>query len=942
MSSEDKKHETKRFKTSEVKKKVNKKSNSETQVIGTVKGKNKSGRSEGSKKVKFKDKHPRIVTIIKILLVVFMLVFIIGGGVVAGTFFGLFGDELKITESELSINFENSNVYDSEGNHIAVLSGGTKRKSVSISEMAEYLPSAYVAIEDERYYTHAGVDFKRFGAAVATYAVNGGKSSFGGSTITQQVIKNLTEEKASSGVSGALRKIKEISKSIQVEHYLSKDQILELYLNLIYIGGGDDINGVALGAIYYFNKDVKELSIAECAFMAGINHTPNSYRPFDVEEEKAEEMKTKINKRTKTVISKMKELGQINEEQYNTAVAEVDNGLNFQKGDVSVTTEVSYHTEAALKQVVNQAMEEKGLNRNAAELYIYSSGFNIYTTQVTAIQNRIEEELAKDKYSTTSVTTNKNGEKQKSMANMAIIDHTTGKVVGVGSGVGQEKTKTRLGYFNWPTEMKKQTGSSMKPISVIAPGLESGVITPATVYDDNPTSFGKWSPKNYNGYHGLMNMRTAIGMSANVPHAKALSNIGVDKAIQFCASVGITNLKNEGLSLALGGLDEGVSVLQMAAAYGAIANDGIYIEPTFYEKVTDTDGNTLFTPTQESRKVMSRSNSYVEKKVLTEPVVGAVGTAPYCAIPNMEVAAKTGTTNDDFDRWLCGFTSYYSAAVWFGYEENATVYYGNGNPAGRIWAAVMTDIHKGLEGKIFQMPEDVVTVSICRDSGKKATDKCINVYSEVFSKGGVPAECDGHELMMICTETGLLASEGCPIAEQRVVTKPPEKEQNPTWVTTGTTFAVPTEHCPHSGGGGAPPAEHQHSFTISTVQPTEFVDGSQTETCTICGYSTTKTLPKTHVHKFTIKTAAKCTTAGEETCTCGEKKTIPATGKHNYVATSTTPATCTVKGSKTSECSICKDIKTEEILALGHDFSGGGPTCSRCTEPKPQPNNGPN
>jgi len=892
MSSEDKKHETKKFKTSEVKKKASKKKDkSETQVVGSVKPKNKSKKPQGNKKKgKFKAKHPRIVTAMKIMLVVFMLVFIIGGGVVAGTFFGLFGDELRINESELSINFENSNVYDSEGVHIAVLSGGTKRKSVNISEMAEYLPKAYVAIEDERYFSHTGIDFKRFGAAVGSYVVGGGKSSFGGSTITQQVIKNLTEEKASSGVSGALRKVKEISKAIQVEHYLSKDQILELYLNLIYVGGGDDVNGVALGAVYYFDKDVKDLSIAECAFMAGINHTPNSYKPFL--EEPDEAMTNKINNRTKTVLGKMKEVSFITEEQYNEAIAEVENGLNLQKGDVSVTIEVSYHTEAALKEILAQVMEEKGLNRNAAELYLYSSGLKIYTTQNTAIQDRIEEELAKEKYLLTARGTNKKGEKQTSMANMVVMDHTTGKVVGSGSGIGPDKIKTKLGYLNWPTEMKKQTGSAMKPISVIAPGLESNIINAATIYDDNPTSWGRYSVKNYAGYGGLMSMRTALAVSANVPHAKALSNIGVDKAVAFCKSVGISETdvgKEVGLSLALGGLDKGISALQLTAAYAAIANDGVYITPTFYEKVTNSNGEVVYTPNQESNRVMSGANSYVEKSMLTQPVL--TGTATYCAISGMDVAAKTGTTNDDNDRLLAGFTPYYTAAVWFGYEENSTVYFGNGNPAGRIWAAVMTDIHKGLEGKRFIVPEDVVTVGICRASGKKAREGCTDVYSEVFAKGGVPAECDGHSgVMWICTETNLLASEGCPIAEERAVGRP-EKEQDPVWNTVGAgpSQGVPTEYCPHhGGGGGGDPGQHDHNYiTSSTIQPTATTPGKTTYTCTICGAQYEQVIPATgtppHSHAYVASSPATCTAPGVNTCSCGDTQPIPVDpSAHNF------------------------------------------------------------
>ena len=375
MSTDNK--ETKRIRTSDLDKKS--------------KSKSKSSKSK-SEKVKFKDKHPKLSKAIKIALIVLVLLIIIGSGILVGAFFGIFGDELKIDESLLKVGYENSTVYDADGNLIATLSGGTKRKSISLADMSEYLPKAYVAIEDERFYKHSGIDISRTAYATFNYIIHAGKSSFGGSTITQQVIKNITQEKDRTALAGVMRKIKEISKAIQVEHYLSKDQILELYLNLIFVGG-DDINGVELGAVYYFDKSAKDLSIAECAFMAGINHSPNAYKPFedyDGDETKKNEMKDKINDRTKTVLAKMKELEFINDDQYNEAVTEVDNGLSFKQGEsASVTTDVSYHTEAAIDQILDQILEEnegnEDMDRDAAEMLLYSSGLKIYTTQKTDI-----------------------------------------------------------------------------------------------------------------------------------------------------------------------------------------------------------------------------------------------------------------------------------------------------------------------------------------------------------------------------------------------------------------------------------------------------------------------------------------------------------------------------------------------------------------------------
>ena len=369
--------------------------NEETKRVKKVKTTNKKVQKNG--KLKFRDKHPKLSKSIKIGLVVLMLLIIIGAGVLVGTFFGVFGEELKISEEDLVIKFKNSTVYDKDGNEIATLSGGTKRKIVSMTDMNEYLPKAFVAIEDERFYTHRGVDIKRTLAATATFILHAGDSSFGGSTITQQLVKNITTDDEDSGLGGALRKVKEMSKAIQVEQYLSKDQILELYLNIIFMGG-NDINGVALGSVYYFDKDVKDLSVAECAYLAGINHSPNGYNPF--KEDSEGKRQEKIKKRTKTVLAKMEELGYITSDQKNEAITEVDNGLAFKQGEgANVTIDISYHTEAAITQIIDQLLEEHtDWNKDMAELYLFSSGLKIYTTQDTHIQAAVEEELIKEDY----------------------------------------------------------------------------------------------------------------------------------------------------------------------------------------------------------------------------------------------------------------------------------------------------------------------------------------------------------------------------------------------------------------------------------------------------------------------------------------------------------------------------------------------------------------
>ncbi len=679
---------------------------------------------------------------IKIMIVLILLLCVVGAGIVAGMFFGLFGDDFEITKEELKIGAANSVVVDANGAVVANLSGDEKRKVITLEDMAEYLPKAYVAIEDERYYKHSGVDFKRTAGAIVGKII--GKSSYGGSTITQQLVKNITKDDETSGIEGIFRKIKEWAKAYQVERMISKDQILELYLNILFVGSSN-LHGVELGAEYYFNKSAKDLDLAECAYMAGINSSPNAYDPFDETKDNTE----KIKKKTKTVLAKMKELGYIsNEEEYSAAVAKVEEGLPFQKGETATSSGYTYHTDAVIEQVIEQVMEEKEISRELAQNYVYSSGLTIYSTVNADIQAKVQEETLKDKYIKKGRDKNKEtGEllNDHTQAAMVIIDHKTGNVLGVSGGLG-EKTGANL---NRGTQTTRQPGSSIKPIADIAPALEEKVITAATVYDDVLTDFNGYQPKNDGHvYKGLINIRDAIAYSQNVPEVKIMKELTPGKSIDYLRNFGVTTLRkaedkpdhnDENPSLAIGGLTDGISPLEMAAAYAAIANNGEYIEPTFYTKVVDTNGNTVLEPKQERKRVISEQNAYIVKSILQEPV--KKGTATYCAISGMDVAAKTGTTDKSYDRWLCGFTPYYAAACWFGYDKNEEITGFGTNPAGQIWDEVMTAIHKGLQSATFTRPSGIVEQTVCRNTGCIATTGCTDTYKEIFTADNLPGKC---------------------------------------------------------------------------------------------------------------------------------------------------------------------------------------------------------
>lgn len=738
----------------------------------TTKIKTQKGKIPKNKKRK---QHPKLKLFLKILLIIFLLLCVAGAGVVSAMMFGLFGNDFEITKEELIVGNSNTIVLDKDGNEIANLNTDENRKTISLSEMSPYLPKAYIAIEDKRFYSHSGVDIKRTAGAIL--GVVTGNSSYGGSSITQQLVKNITKDKARSGLAGVVRKMKEWSKAVQVERMISKDQILELYLNIIFVGG-NELHGVELGSQYYFNKSAKDLSLAQCAFLAGINNSPNSYSPYDtsLDQEKAGNLRKE---RTLTVLKEMKTQGMIeNEDEYNAAVKEVEDGLKFEKG-YSGTSSYSYHTAETVKQVIKQVMEEKNISEDLAKNYVYGSGLTIYSTEDPKVQARVEEEFAKTKYQIKGREKNKNGELKNdhTQAGMVIIDNQTNQVVAVGGSLGEQKTTG----WNRGTQLTRQTGSSMKPLADIVPGLQEKVITAATIYDDAITDFGGgYKPKDYNNPKGYINIRSCIRTSQNIPMVKVMMELTPKKSIEYLKKMGITTLddtKDANPALSIGGLSKGISPLEMAGAYASIANDGVYTKPIFFTKVVDSSGNTVLTANQEKTRVISEQNAYLTRSIVSEPTKSG-GTATYCAIPGMETCAKTGSTDDYVDRWLCGFTPYYTAACWFGYDNDQeplkvgkTVYSVDGrNPAGQLWSSIMKDIHKGLANKNFNKPSTgLVQKTICKDTGGVATSSCTNTYTETFTTDNVPENCQGHGTQKICTESGKVANEYCPADKVKTV-----------------------------------------------------------------------------------------------------------------------------------------------------------------------------
>lgn len=834
----------------------------------------KNNKNVGNKKKN--KKHPKLILTLKILLIIFLLACVIGAGIIAAMFFGLFGNEFEITKAELTVGDSNTIILDKDGNVIANLSTDEKRKTISISEMSEYLPKAYVAIEDKRFYSHSGVDIKRTtGAILGTIT---GNSSYGGSSITQQLVKNVTKDDARSGLAGITRKVKEWAKAIQVERMISKDQILELYLNIIFVGG-NNLHGVELGSIYYFNKSAKDLDLAECAFLAGINSAPTKYNPFDESLNNSELIKSKI----LTVLSEMKSQGLIQDEAvYNAAVEKANAGMTFANGNTNTNSTYSYHTDAAIEQVIDQVMEEKNISKELAKNYVYGSGLTIYSTEDATIQAKVEAEFDKPQYQIKSKEKDKKtGEllNDHTQASMVIIDHTTGQVVAVGGELGNKYASG----WNRGTQMKRQTGSSIKPIVDVAPALQEKVITAATVYDDVKTSFNGYQPNDYNTPKGLINIRSCIRTSQNIPMVKIMRELTPAKAIEYMKKMGVTTLddeKDNTLPLSIGGLTEGISPLEMAGAYASISNDGVYMTPIFFTKVVDSNGNTVLTPKQEKTRVYSEQNAHIVRSITSEPVKSG-GTATYCAVPGMETCAKTGSTDEYYDRWLCGMTPYYTAACWFGYDRNETIV-ASGNPAGNIWAAVMKSIHTGLPNKNFNTPTGIVTATVCSTTGCIATSSCTNTYTEIFTADNMPQNCQGHGVQGICQASGKIANEFCPADQVKKASfgGVVPKEQLGLWKPIGAASRTGTEQVQ-----GVCEIHKKPEEPVNTVEPNK----TNTVNNTVSNPKTNTTTNKTNTTNSTTTNKTNTTNKNNvnSNSNAGNSVTNTSAGNSNVVANNT-------------------------------------------------------
>lgn len=601
------------------------------------------------------------------------------------------------------------------------------RTWVEIEKIPLHMQRAMVAIEDERFYSHNGVDIKRTTLAVIKELTGG--SNFGGSTITQQLVKNITGDKERSRG----RKIREIARAIAAEQKLSKNEILEMYMNTIYLG--QNSYGVASASRAYFNKPVSELTLAESAAIVGITQYPSLYDPILNPEENQ--------KRRNLVLDKMYELDFITKEERNNAKEEK---LEFvgKFGEKSYNHVSSYFTDQVYMDVVKDLVKEKNYTEAFATQMIENGGLKIYSTVDPKIQSIMENVYMDDKNFVGAQETG-------TQSAMVISDPYTGEIRGIVGGRGK-KTAPRV--LNRATQTYRQPGSSFKPIGVYAPAIDTGTVVPSTIVDDKPLQVGEWKPKNSGeNFNETMTVKAAITASQNMPAINILDAVGIEKSYKYVTEkfhlTTVTESDKSLASLALGGLTKGVSVRDLNAAYSTFPNAGVYNEPITYTKVLDNQGEVILEKKDTESRAISADAAYIMCDMMKNVV--AHGTAAGSQIKGMDTAGKTGTSDLSKDRWFAGFTPYYCATVWFGYDSPRAVYTAYSNPALNIWRQVMTEVHEGLEPKVFKQPSTLSKVNICSNSGKLAGPSCSAVYEYVTSDHRPTSRCSSHNGANIIT-----------------------------------------------------------------------------------------------------------------------------------------------------------------------------------------------
>lgn len=699
---------------------------------------NKETRQQNKQLKKAKAK--KIAKIAGKALLSIMLIGVITGCLVVGAFaiyvFNFVDDKVYEDLDEMTLGFTTT-LYildDETGEYVEYqrLHGEENRIWVDFEQMPETLRNAYVAVEDQRFYQHKGVDWKRTVGAFANMFVDLYSSNQGGSTITQQLVKNITNDNKQT----PMRKIREIMRARYLEGHYEKDTILECYLNTICLGGG--IYGVEVASNYYFGKSTNELTLVECASLASLAKEPEKYRP----DKNPQNNKTRRN----VVLKLMYDQGYITKEAYEEAIV-TDIEIVADETAKGGNTVNSYFVDALIDEVVDRLVDEYGMDESYAAKNFYNGGYKIYCTVNPEIQSILEDEYSKtDKYFT---LVSKESSKTVQSA-MTVMDYE-GHIVGIVGGAG-EKTTNR-GY-NRATMASRQPGSTMKPLAAYSQALQKNLIHFSSLLEDSalPNYYpgGGAGPRNSYGYYeGYMTVAEALERSTNTIPCKLVKQMGVESTYYYLANnMGLDNLDNvEDMnlsSLGLGGTHTGISTTQSAASFAVFGNLGIYYEPTTFTLMTDQHGKTVLKQ-KSGTAAIDENTATIVNHLLQNVVYGDRGTAKAIASfsDTIKCYAKTGTSSDVYDSWLAGGTPYYVGSCWFGFDSQEKL--NNASLAKTMWKNVMQRIHKNLGDKEFVDSEFVTHRYYCKSTGLLATDACESVAEGWYKTNySLPAVCTSH------------------------------------------------------------------------------------------------------------------------------------------------------------------------------------------------------
>ena len=723
-----------------------------------------------------------VFTCVKVVFAGIIAGVIVGASAAIGAFKGIIASAPDIDVNDVAPVGFSTFVYDSEGSQIGKLvATNANRVQVPMERIPQDLADAFVAIEDQRFYENNGIDLKALVRAGYVFITSGFQRSEGASTITQQLLKNtvFTNWVNEDGMIEKLqRKFQEQYLALEITKKLSKEEILIRYMNTINLG--QNTLGVQAASLRYFNKDVSELTLSECAVIAAITQNPSRWNPISHPDNNAQ--------RREKVLNNMLEQGYITQAEYDEAMAD-DVYSRIQEVNISTASEsvTTYFVDALTEEVYQDLIDEAGYSPTQAAAMLYSGGLRIESTLDSNIQDTVDAiysnpenypantrlylnydltvktasgeyvnyskemmqtwfkenqsssfnlifnstEDAYDAIATYKAAILQEGDEEyaeniyftpQPQVSLTIIDQHTGYVKAMVGGRGAKEASRTL---NRATDTARQAGSTFKVLSTYAPALDSAGMTLATVFNDAPFHYdtGKLVHNWYHNpeYEGLSPIRKGIYHSMNVVTVKCLTQISLKLGFSYLENFGFTTLTEEDdcvQAMALGGTYHGVTNLELCAAYATIANGGLYIKPTLYTRVLDSDGNVILDHTvPETRQVLKESTAFLLTSAMSDTVTRGTGTS--VRFSGMSIAGKTGTTTNEKDVWFAGFTPYYTAVTWTGYDNNVKLTSKDEqNLSKKLWKLVMQEIHKDLPNQSFPMPPDIVQASICTMSGK--------------------------------------------------------------------------------------------------------------------------------------------------------------------------------------------------------------------------------